>query len=108
MNGQQESTRYEIFKASAQADIAAYRKDLKADGTFSYVDQVTQLERLSINMSGKTLIYLFGDLLGTHLWEKFVVECQRNLLHFFRQLTSEYKFYILHELKNNDMLFANS
>lgn len=108
MSSQQESTRYEIFKASAQADIDVYRRDLSKDGTFNYVDQVTQLERLSINMSGKTLVYLFGDLLGAHLWEKFVIECQRNLLHFFRRLTSEYKFYILHELKNNDALFANS
>ena len=108
MNATQEPSRYELFKFAAQSDIKAYRKELTGNGSFDYVSQVTELERLSINMNGRLLTYLFGDLLGAHLRDKFAVECRGNLLHFFRQLTSEYKFFILHELKTNKSLFANS
>lgn len=103
-----EKTRYEQFKENAEADLRAHQDRLSGDGTFSYVAQVEQLERLSIRMSGHTLSYLFGEQLGTHLWEKFVTECHRNLLHFFRHLTSEYRFFILYEPKNNKLLFAHS
>ena len=103
----EDKTRYELFKEDAQKDIKAYQDRLMGDGTWSYVAQVNQLEKLSINMSGRMLTYLFGDQLGEHLAEKFVVECHRNLLYFLRQLTSEYRFFILYELKNNKNLFAN-
>jgi len=100
-------TRYEEFRDDAMGDIKAYQDRLMADGTWTYVAQVEQLEKLSINMSGRMLVYMFGDQLGTHLFEKFVIECHRNLLYFLRQLTSEYRFFILYELKNNKNLFAN-
>lgn len=102
-----DKSRYEIFKGSAQADIKSYRDNLKGDGTFQYCEQVCQLEKLSMNLSGSILIYLFGEQLGAHLWEKFAGECHQNLLLFLRQLTSEYRFFILHELKNNDRLFSH-
>jgi len=100
-----DKSRYEIFKESAQEDIEAYRKRLTGDGTFQYCAQVDQLERLSINLSSSIMAYMFGEQLGGHLWEKFATQCSRNLLFFLRQLTSEYRFFILHELKNNDRLF---
>lgn len=102
-----DKTRYELFKEDAQSDIKAYQDKLMGDGTWSYVAQVEQLEKLSINMNARMLVYLFGEHLGMHLAEKFVCECHRNLLYFLRQLTSEYRFFILYELKNNKLLFAN-
>ena len=100
-------TRFEEFKANAEADIDAHQDRLMADGTFRYVEQVGQLERLSINMNRHMLCYLFGEQLGSHLAEKFACECRGNLLYFLRQLTNEYRFFILYELKNNKNLFAN-
>lgn len=102
-----EPTRFEAFKAAAQVNIQAYNKELHGDGTWCYVEQVKQLESLSMNMNGRLLIYLFGEHIGTHLAEKFTQECRGNLLYFLRQLTSEYRFFILYELKNNKVLFAH-
>lgn len=100
------TTRFEQFTEDARSDIDAYQKELHGDGTWSYVAQVAQLEKLSINMNGRMLVYLFGDHLGEHLAEKFAHECRGNLLYFLRQLTSEYRFFILYELKNNKSLFG--
>lgn len=103
-----EKSRYELFKENAEADIRAHQDRLMGDGTFDYVAQVTQLEKLSINISGRMMTHLFGEQLGEHLAVKFNVECRGNLLYFLRALTSEYKFFILYELKTNKNLFANS
>lgn len=104
----QEQSRFDLFVANAKADIDAYRKNLKSDGSFQYLDQVSQLEKLQINMSHRMMTYLFGERMGDHNWGKFSVECNHNLLRFFRQLHHEARFFIIYELKNNDMLFANS
>lgn len=101
-----EKTRFEQFTEDARSDFSAYQQKLCGDGTWSYIDQVGQLEKLSINMNGRLLIYMFGDHLGEHLAEKFVGECRGNMLYFLRQLTSEYRFFILYELKNNKSLFG--
>ena len=105
---QEEQSRFEHFVVVAKADIDTYRKNLQGDGSFQYLDQVTQLEKLQINLSHRMMTYLFGERLGDHNWQKFSVECNHNLLRFFRQIHHEARFFIIYELKNNDMLFANS
>lgn len=104
----EEQSRFDLFVANAKADIDAYRKNLMGDGSFQYLDQVTQLEKLAIGINHKMMVYLFGERMGDHYWQKFAVECSRDLLRFFRQLHHEARFFIIYELKNNDMLFANS
>lgn len=108
MESAADKSRYELFKETAEEDIRAHQDRMAGDGTFDYVSQVNQLEKLSINLSGNMMVYLFGDQLGNHLWEKFAIGSHRNLLYFLRGLTSEIRFFILHELKNNKSLFANS
>jgi len=98
-------SRYELFCENALSDFSKYEKELKSDGSFNYSDQVTQLQLLSNKINLKMLKYLFGDFLGTHLAEKYAIECNRNLLTFFSAIDSQYKFYILYELKNNEDLF---
>ncbi|MDU8350947.1 hypothetical protein RYA05_03445 [Pseudomonas syringae pv. actinidiae] len=102
----EEKSRYEIFSQKAKEDINAYRDKLQSDGTFSFVSQVLELERLGNHMNTRMLEYLFGDLLGSHLADKFANQCRGNLLAFLSRLTSEYRFFILHELKNNKLLFS--
>lgn len=102
-----EPTRFELFKAGAHEDMKAYQDRLQSDGSWTYIEQVSQLEKLQINMNRNMLLYLFGGHLGEHLAEKFREECRGNLLFFLRQLTSEYRFFILYELKTNKVLFAH-
>lgn len=100
-----EPSRYELFKAEAAQDIDHYRKKVKGDGSFEYVEQVKQLQRLSNKMSGRLMVYLFGEQLGEHLFEKFVNDCKRDFLLFLGKLESETAFFLLYELKNNEQLF---
>lgn len=102
-----DQTRFEAFKATARTNIEQYRKDLSGDGSFQYVDQVMVLAEFSNKLNTKLLVYLFGEQLGEHLGTKFVIQCDRNLLKFLASLSSEYRFYILHEIKNNDLLYAH-
>ena len=96
-----EQSRYELFHAEFKADPSAFRERLKGDGTFQFMDQVKQLEKLSSHLNTAMMVYLFGEHPGRHLAEKFAGQCGRNLLFFLSQLTAEYRMFILHELKTN-------
>lgn len=101
----EEKTRYEAFAEKAHEDISSFKEKLSEDGTYEYMEQVLHLQKLSNKMSQGTLTYLFGDMLGEHLFRKFVIDHNRNLLPFLSSLSSNYRFFLLHELKNNDKLF---
>lgn len=96
-----EPTRFEQFTARFKADPDKFRKELRGDGSFEYLAQVKQLERLANKMNGDMLVYLFGEHPGMHLADKFAYQCRRNILFFFSQLTTEYRMFILYELKTN-------
>lgn len=100
-----EQTRYEAFTARFKADPTQFRGELKGDGTFEFCTQVKQLEKLSNHINLAMMLYLFGEQPGRHLAEKFAGQCGRNLLFFFSQLTTEYRMFILYELKTNENLF---
>lgn len=104
----QEESRYDQFVKRWKQDPDQFREDLKGDGTYEYMAQVEQLERLSAHLSARMMTYMFGDFPGNHLWEKFARSCDRNLLFFLTQLTVEYRMFILYELKTNETLFAYS
>lgn len=101
----EEKSRYDLFLAEAKEDREAFRERLKGDGTFDFCTQVKALELLSTHLNTAMMVYLFGEHPGRHLAEKFAGQCGRNLLFFFSQLTTDYRFFILHELKNNKHLF---
>jgi hypothetical protein len=103
-----EMSRYELFSATAKADINGYRERLKGDGTFQFCEQVIQLQKLNSHINVHLLTYLFGERLGEHMAQTFVTLHERNLLSFMGRMTSEYRFFILHELKNNEQLFLHS
>ena len=103
-----EMSRYELFSAAAKADIKGYRDRLKGDGTFQFCEQVTQLQKLNSHINIHLLTYLFGERLGGHMAQTFVTVHERNLLSLFSRMSSEFRFFILHELKNNEQLFLHS
>lgn len=56
-------------------------------------------------MSGYDLEDWFGEQLGKHLWEKFTMEHNRNVLSWFNKLTNEYRFFITTKL-NTESRFS--
>lgn len=103
----EEQSRYDIFVINAKNNHESYRKDVSGNGSFEYVQQVLDLMTLSDKLNMPLLVYLFGKQLGEHLAYKFVMECDRNLMKFFGKLDSQYRFFLLHELKTNEQLFIH-
>ena len=99
-------SRYESFLSDAQADVASFKERAKEDGTYAFSSDINKIVEFSNRVSGKLMQYLFGDQLGKHLFEKFVCEYDRNFLDFLSYLHSNYKFFLLFEIKNNDMLYS--
>lgn len=100
-------TEFESFKAAAGEDMAAYREKESTKAAFELAKTVEMLEQLQNKMSGYTLVRLFGDDLGLHLWEKFVNNHNRNVVSWLNSLTKEYRFYILHQLRNDPYFFIH-
>lgn len=105
MNNYAEATAFDLFKSQAQSNMEAYRNKQSTKDAFALTKAVKTLMGLSNKMSGHTLIALFGEQTGAHLWEKFVVGHNRNLLSWFNSLNEEYRFFILHEFENSPHLF---
>lgn len=98
-------TPFELFKVNAQQDMRAYREKSETKAAFSLSNVTTSLQNLQNKLSGHILMYYFGEQLGMHLWEKFVVGHNRNLLSWLNNLTSEYRFYILYQVENDPHFF---
>lgn len=102
-----QKSRFDIFKDQAQMGSGEeYQSKMKGNGSFDYRRQVDSLIQLSNQMNGRLLIYLFGFWHGQHLADLYY-NCDRNLLTFFSRIDSEYRFFILYELKTNESLFAH-
>jgi hypothetical protein len=100
-------TRYEKFKFDAnKLGIDDYRRKIEGNGGFDYNNQVKELIRLENNINGRLLQYLFGEQLGEHYMREFV-KVNKNLLTLFSKMDNEAQFFMLHELKTNENLFAN-
>jgi len=99
-------TEFESFKAAAGEDMTAYREKESTKAAFELAKTAELLEQLQNKMSGHTLIHMFGEQLGLHLWEKFIGQ-GRNVLSWMNSLTKEYRFYILHQLRNDPYIFIH-
>lgn len=98
-------TRFQEFLDKATAD-ESFRVDTESDGTYEFMRTVKVLTKFSRNLSQPLLVYMFGEQLGEHLFEKFAVQCRRDVLCFLPTLSDEYKFFILYEIKNNEELYC--
>lgn len=107
MDNEQQKTRYELFVINAKNNRETYRQDISGNGSFEYTDQALSLMDLANNLNMNLFVYLFGKQLGEHLAYKFVMDCNRDLLKFFGILDSQYRFFLLHELKTNEQLFIH-
>lgn len=97
-------TAYEVFTASfekAREDdtVDAWKKSKQPMYDASKV--IKGFQKFQNKASGAMFVAMFGEQLGSHLWEKFAGQCQRNVLNFFTYLTDEYRIFIIHEIQTN-------
>lgn len=92
------STAYEMFMKSFQDNPEAFREKQKELDAFAFSRVVMSLQRLQHHLSGYIMVDWFGEQLGNHLWEKFVIQHNRNLLSWLSKITSEYRYFVLHHL----------
>lgn len=96
-----EQTPYTLFLNAFRNDREGHIDRMKGTGMFEFSAMVKKLQELQHHMSRDTCVGMFGQQLGEHLWEKFVVQHNRNMLSWLTKLTDEYRFFILYESKNN-------
>lgn len=94
-------TKFEEWKASFEQNSEGFREQNNKNGVYDFDKIVKRLQRLQNNMSHDVLITWFGSQIGDHLWEKFWMEDNRNILNWFNKLYGEYRFFIVSELNNN-------
>lgn len=98
-------SRFETFVEEFKKNPEKYQKELSADGSFQYSEQVESLIEFSNKVNYNLFVYFFGKQLGEHLTIKLIEEHNRNLLSFFSKIDSQYRFFILYEIKNNQNLY---
>lgn len=102
MSHEIEETPFDVFKKDAEKDIKAYHQRVKDNGVSSFIQDVNLIIRFSQDATPHTMINLFGEDLGMHLWGKLVNHYDRDMLNFIMSLSSEYKVYFLYSIKTTD------
>jgi len=101
-------SRLEQFVADAnRVGYDVYRKSIEGSGTFEYRDVVDKLIELENKLNSSLLGYLFGEQLGEHYAKVFTYDCHRSITKFMGKMDSEKMFFLLHELKTNEALYAH-
>lgn len=108
MSDTSEKSRFELFKEAFEADREGHQQRMQESGMFCFDKYIKSLSKLQSNINTAMMVYLFGEHPGCHLAEKFAIECRGNMLYWLQQLSDEYRFFILYELKTNKSLFAYS
>jgi hypothetical protein len=98
-------SQFDKWKESFDRDPEAFREQQKSEKIFIFDKAVIRLQKLQNHMSGYDLEDWFGEQLGKHLWEKFAIEHNRNVLSWFNKLTNEYRFFITTKL-NTDSRYS--
>ena len=78
-------------------------ENLKVDGYKCEIDHICKFEYY---VNGNLFRYLFGTKLGSHLADKYALECNRNLLLFFGAVTDEIKYFIIWQINTNKSLYV--
>lgn len=100
-----EITPYEDFRNKAYEDLDAHRDRMEDSGVFDFVRLSKSLIKFQNNVSYYTLVRMFGEQPGAHLWENFTQRYSRNSLNFLGNLEAETQFYILHQIKTNNIIY---
>ena len=78
------------------------RKSLK--GVYNNIDKIWEF---SCKANQSLFVYIFGEHMGNHYWDKFTREHHRDFLHFLRGLDSEVKGDLFANIFLNENLYAN-
>lgn len=99
-------TKFEDFAASFKRNPESFRAQMQESQTYDFVKQVKKMQKVQNNLSGFIMVDLFGEQLGMHLWEKFAIEANRNLLRFLNLLGTEEHFFLMHEINAGRTYFS--
>lgn len=95
-------TQYEDFVAEFKSDPDGFRLEMTESGLYDYQKTFRNLVKFQRNLSYFSFEDMFGVDLGGHLWEKFSVNCNMNLLMFYGMLDHEKSFFLLHKAKQSN------
>jgi two-component SAPR family response regulator len=96
-----EKTNFDKFREEALANYDAYYNDPKTLKTVEIANTLEEVILLQNRLNYNALVHCFGEQLGEHLWHSFVGNHNRNLVSWISNLTGEFRFYILYQLRND-------
>ncbi len=79
----------------------------KQDELVKIYQNIDKIWEFQCKVNQSLMIYLFGERLGNHYWDKFVREHDRNLLQFLRGLDSEKKSDLMANIFLDETLYSN-
>lgn len=94
-------TEFETFVSRFKRNPETFREEMKRESTYDFAEVARKLQCAQNNLSGYIMVDLFGEQLGSHLFEKFVTQYNRNLLLFMNALGTEEHFFLMHQFNTN-------
>lgn len=98
----EETRLFNEFITTAQEDPESYREMMRENGTGNLLKDINKLSDFSLKLAPMTMLNIFGDHLGYHMWEKFVVEANRDILRFIPMLSESYRVYFIYRVQTSD------
>ena len=66
-----------------------------------------KLWEFQCKVNQKLMVYIFGERLGEHYWEKFVRDFDRNVMKFMKSMDSDKKGDLVANIFFNKSLYAH-
>jgi len=86
------------FKTLSEEDISNLRK------VYQNLDKIWEFQ---CKVNQNLMVYLFGEQLGAHYWEKFTREYDRNIMRMMKGMDSEKKGDLVANIFLNENIYAH-
>ena len=101
-------SRYEAFMEEGYEDLDGFRSKHVDLGSYEFNDSVKALIDMQNKINRDTMVYLFGEDIGQHYWDKFIYNHGRNVLSFLGSMTAEARFFLMYQIKNDSLIYVRS
>jgi len=82
----------------------SYEEKKKLQGIYGNFEKLWEFE---CKVNERLMIYLFGENLGKHYWDKFIRENDRNIMKLMKSMDAEKKGDLVANIFLNETLYAN-